>query len=208
MPPSGWSWPILMMPTSAYSPSNSARSARATRDRGRRAHRSPRPRAAFARGRAQRPSVASRHQTTDGPIAPPCRVRGSRCSSPTSASALAITAASKASAELRIGDGLTQRARRDVGADRHEHDGLTRRVRNPPAAPGPKSSDGAEQQGFFLAAFAGDKDSLAGHRGLTAVRSASRSRRATRREGLRSVSPGPPPRQSRCGSWSGRAHPW
>ncbi len=57
---------------------------------------------------------------------------------------------------VRIGDGLTQTARRDVGADRHEHDGLTGRVRNAAVAPRPEPADGAKQQGFLLAIFAGD----------------------------------------------------
>jgi hypothetical protein len=63
---------------------------------------------------------------------------------------------------VRINDGRAKGARRDVGADRHEHHRLTSRVRDPAAAPGPKPADSAKQQGFFFAISAGDKDALAG----------------------------------------------
>src|SRR3984957_6971310 len=63
---------------------------------------------------------------------------------------------------VRISDDLAQRAGRDIGSHWHEHDRAARGVRDFAASPGPKTSDGPKQQGFFFAILASDQDALVG----------------------------------------------
>src|SRR6185436_20097382 len=62
---------------------------------------------------------------------------------------------------VRISHRGTQGAGWNVGTPRHEHDGLTSRVRNPATSPWPKSADRAKQQGFFSATLCDDEDAFA-----------------------------------------------
>ena len=63
---------------------------------------------------------------------------------------------------VRISDDLAQRAGRNIGSHWHEHDRAARGVRDLAASPGPKTPDGAKQQGFFFAIFAGYQDAFVG----------------------------------------------
>ena len=87
---------------------------------------------------------------------------GSRCSSPTSRKRLGDDRMVVSHRSARIGDDLAEGAGRDIGSHRHEHDRVARRVRDLAAPPGPKAANGAKQQGFLLAIFAGDQDAFAG----------------------------------------------
>ena len=65
---------------------------------------------------------------------------------------------------VRVSDDLAEGTGRDIGSHRHEHDRVARRVRDLAASPRPKPADGAKQQGFFFAIFAGDQDTFAWRR--------------------------------------------